>query len=117
MDADFLKILIPLAAATRYCGFEVQRWTRARAAGMRGESEGFGLFVDATSMLTSIAYYVWLVVVAFRIGWLEALLVFVASMVIGTAVAFLTGADRLWKWALALTVVWPLTIALYSVVL
>ena len=117
MDADFLKVLIPLAAATRYCGFEVQRWMRARAAGMRGESETFGLFVDATAMLTSIAYYVWLIVVAFRVGWLEALLVFLASMLFGIAAAFFTGADRLWRWVLALALVWPLTIALYVVVL
>ena len=117
MDTESLKVLIPLATATRLCAFEVQRWANARMQGKRGSSEGFGVFVDLTNILMTLAYFGWLILVAFKIGILEAGLIFVASMVLGILFGLVSGADQLWKWTLGLIGIWPLTIALYLIVL
>jgi hypothetical protein len=116
MDWEALKVFVPVALATRIAGFEVQRWARARAGGKRGASVGAGLFVDLSDALSSIAYYIWLVVVAFRVGIPEALVLGIAVMIGSMAVGMISGVDAFWKWMLGLILIWPLTIALYVLV-
>lgn len=117
METESLKVLIPLAAATRLCGFEVQRWARVRMHGKRGSSEGWGIFVDLTSNLTTLAYLGWLILVGVKIGAAEAVVIGFASIVLNMLMALMSGGDRFWRWMLGLIGIWPLTIALYVLVL
>jgi len=63
--------------------FENQRWTRARQAGMRGSSEGFGLFVDLTGFIGLLASITVLALSLFDFGWKQTLGLFVLTMIAG----------------------------------
>src|SRR5262249_11060486 len=60
--------------------FENQRWTRARAAGMRGSSEGFGLFIDSTGFIGLLLSVTVLALNLFDFGWKQTLGLFVLTM-------------------------------------
>lgn len=98
--------------------FENQRWSRARAAGMKGANQAAGLVVDLTGVVGTLFAFGFLVAYGYYFGWQPAVgllaLGIVVTMVGGTLVGAILG-DNLAIWAIATLAVWPLMFALYFV--
>jgi hypothetical protein len=92
--------------------FENQRWVRSRNEGMRGSSEGFGIFVDLTASLSAIFGIVFLIAFFYDFGWkLTVGLVAITSlsaMVFSVLIGFLFRGDNLAIWMLCTFAVWPM---------
>lgn len=117
MDTEKLQVLIPLAAVTWFCGYEIYRCASGRRHRAARASKGFGRFVSATSFLAILAYFGCVGLLAARLGILVSVITCIASILIGFGMALISGADKPWKCFLSLLLIWPLTIALYAVVL
>ena len=91
--------------------FENQRWTRARNRGLRGSSEGVGLFVDLTGALSIVFYVLFLLAYGYDAGWHPAVGLFVASVVGATLTSIVMGAifrgDNLGVWMVSTIAIWP----------
>jgi hypothetical protein len=98
-------------AAFSIARFENQRWTRARQRGLRGSSEAFGAFVDLTGMVAIIGAVGLLAWFGFKVGWLQALIVFCGTVVAGISYQLLTGfiyRDNIVVWMLGTLAIYPL---------
>ena len=100
--------------------FENQRWTRARAMGLKGSSEAFGLFVDATGSLSRIFSLAFLGAVWFDFGWQSAVALVVAGLLVSMAYALLSTlimkGESVAVWLVATGLTWPLAIVLSTTV-
>ena len=117
MDTDKLQLLIPLAAVTWFCGYEIYRCASGHRHRAARASRRFGYFVSATSFLAIFAYFGCVGLLAARLGIMVSVITCIASILIGSGMALIAGADKPWKCFLSLLLIWPLTIALYVVVL
>jgi hypothetical protein len=102
-----LGVLFALLVISR---FENQRWTRARAAGLRGASETFGALVDLTGALGLIFGIVFIVAAGFDHGWQVAVGLFVVGFIVSLLYSVIStiifGGDRVLLWALGTLGVW-----------
>jgi len=67
---------------------EVAEWTYERANGLQGSFANFGMFVDTTSLIGTVALYVFLIAYAYDQSWQKAVGLFVASLLIGVVDQF-----------------------------
>lgn len=118
--ADLSAWLPTLSLVTSYClfviaAFENQRWAKARARGLRGANQTFGVFVDVTYyLLSTFLRYGFLVAVAVLLDWRQA----VGLLVISQLMALLYSAistvlvreENAALWLAGTVGVWPLGI-------
>ncbi len=64
-----------------------------------------------------LAYFGLIGLLAARLGIMVSVITCTASILIGFGMALISGPDKPWKCFLSLLLIWPLTIALYVVVL
>lgn len=99
--------LATLASAFHVSRFENQRWTRARARGLVGASEGAGLLVDFTGSIAWFFSKVILFALWFDIGWQQTLGLFLISQLALNCWLLIKG-DSLFRWVTGTILVWPL---------
>ena len=104
--------ILLLAAAFYIARFENQRWVRARARGLRGASEGFGVFVDLTGMMSILFALLFLIATGYDFGWRAALGLILITQIVGLAYSLISTAilrgDRIGVWMVGTLSIWAL---------
>ena len=104
-------------AALVICGFENQRWIRARISGFEGSSVAFGLFIDWTGIICTVFQYAFIAWAFYahgaRHGGVLVAVLFLAPLLSSAANVLVTGkADTPLVWLVGTVLVWPLMLAL-----
>lgn len=94
--------------------FENQRWVKARKSGLKGANILFGNFVDITSLVGTIASYIFLAILWYKTSWKQPLCLYVFEQIFGILTMFVLGKDSLIKWMLGTFGVWIIGIVLLS---
>ena len=116
---DFLPEtnLLIFYSAIRIIHFENQRWARARSRGMIGSSNGFGAFVDATFVISSIALLGFLVYWAIFVSWQQAIGLTLVAFAIGLIWSVLSTlvlrGESVFLWMISTFAIWPAIVVLY----
>lgn len=112
IPSPYLAVLVSVFLVSR---FENQRWTRARASGVRGESEIAGLVVDFSGHIAWTFSKIFLFALLFDFGWQQTLGLFVISQFALICWPAFRG-DSLFRWVAGTILVWPLMFLLVRAV-
>ncbi len=121
MEMGNIAVLIPIAALARVSTFEATRMINMHSLWLGASRHPLSGFALNTYTLTNLAFYIWIVLVGFKISVLQAVIIVIANFVVmfgvlGPIIRTI-GTQNSWTGMAGLLAVWPLTIALYVLVL
>jgi hypothetical protein len=104
MDWEFIWGIVPITIFWRIAANEVARWMRARQRGLRGANEAAGFAVDIIGGISYFAYYPWLLLAGFKLGWPETIAIAAITFLVGMVLNMFIAGDKIALWIASLLV-------------